>query len=124
MSRRKTRVQVHLSPEPIFNSDGGWFEVEGYEVSVLGIPMVAHRSVDVNAGEESKLSIDRWTITEPRTGMSICDGKVEYLLTIRAALRRAEAVIETHGGAKAVDDRVAKRLKRPEFCPPAIEAAA
>lgn len=121
-ARKQTTVRVHLSPG-FLGFDRGWFDVGGYEVEVAGVPMVAHRSITDAAGSESKTSKTYWTITEPRTGLSLVDGSVEKLSSISRALQSAEKKVRLEGGSEAVERTVAKMLADPMYGAPKAEAA-
>jgi hypothetical protein len=95
-------------------------EVAGYEVTVAGLDMVAHRTITTVGVGDPEPSTTYWTVTDPRTGMSICDGWVEKTKTIKLAVKCAEEIVSVHGGAAGVNAKVAERLERAEFRPPAL----
>lgn len=49
-------------------------EVRGYACEVAGEPMVAHRALDKGADGLPELSTERWSVSEPRTGMLVRKG--------------------------------------------------
>lgn len=110
------RALVSLARTENDGSHAGFQDVHGYACEIEGIEFVVHRSLERDPADGSwVLSTEDWTVTEPRTGMSIWDGsatwdKPEKSYTREFAIHRAECFLAERGGVEAVEKQVAKRL--------------
>lgn len=112
----KATVQIHLA------YGEGWRTIDGWEVDVCGVPMVAHPSFLRGYGNDATvLSESKWSVTEPRTGSTIFDGTKHWALdpqTMEIAVEGAAAEVESLGGAEIVEAKIAERLADPDYGPP------
>lgn len=95
------RVTVRLAFPPIESPK--FREIAGYACEVLGVPMVVHRSIwtlnDTPSGAY-------WSVSDPVTGRSLCDGRLEPCRSRAAAVKRAGEIAKEQGGAGALTAKI------------------
>lgn len=107
------RAVVSVRLQDHAGKPAGSQEIVGYACEIDGIPLVVHRSITFDLVEGKRVpSATDWTVTEPRTGLSIWDGSVAWDKPEKPyppsfAIYRAECVIAERGGPQAVEDAVA-----------------